>query len=78
MNIQKLNKIHHTCEFWRTQLLSTLAMSVQSPRLADYLLTGNRSDFLYVEGSFACLTECHQLRSTLYDSDICFACIPIY
>ena len=52
-------------------------MSLQSPRLAGYLLTGNRSNFLYVEGSTAYLNDCHQLRSTLYEADKCLACIPI-
>ena len=34
----------------RNQLLTILAMSVQIPQLAGFLLTGNRTNFLYVEG----------------------------
>ena len=78
MNFQKLNTLHHICEFWRTQLISTLAVSVQSPQLAGYLLTGNRSNFLHEEGSIACSNDCHQLLSTLCEADKCFACILIY
>ena len=43
--------IHLVCELERAQLLTKLAMSVQSPQPAGYLLTGNCNIFLYVEGS---------------------------
>ena len=33
-------------------------MSVQNPQLAGFLLTGNCSNFLYVEGSTAWLYDC--------------------
>ena len=55
MSIQELNILHLTCELERSQLLTILAMSVQNPQLAGYLLIGNRSKFLYVEGSTAWL-----------------------
>ena len=53
-------------------------MSVQTPQLADYCLTGNRGNFLYVEGSTACLFDCPQFVSPLYEADKCFSRIPIY
>ena len=52
MTVQELNTV---CELERTQLLTILAMSVKNPQLAGFLLTGNRSNFLYVEGSTAWL-----------------------
>ena len=45
MTVQQLNTLHTVCEFDRNQLLTILAMSVQNPQLAVFLLTGNRSSF---------------------------------
>ena len=78
MTVQELNTLHTICELERTQLLTILAMSVQNPQLAGFLLTGNRSNFLYVEGSTAWLYDCPQYLSPLYKSDQCFDRIPIY
>ena len=58
MTVQELNTLHTICELERNQLLTILAMSVQNPQLAGFLLTGNRSNFLYVEGSTAWLYDC--------------------
>ena len=58
MTVQELNTLHTICELERTQLLTILAMSVTNPQLAGFLLTGNRSNFLYVEGSTAWLYDC--------------------
>ena len=46
MTSQKMNKLHHICALEGTQLLTLLAVFVQNPQLAGYLLTGNRSKFL--------------------------------
>ena len=51
MTVQELKTLHTKYELERNQLLTILAMSVQNPQLAAFLLTGNRSNFLYVEGS---------------------------
>ena len=45
MTVQELNTLHTICELERNQLLTILAMSVQNPQLAGFLLTGNRSNF---------------------------------
>ena len=52
-------------------------MSVQNPQLAGFLLTGNRSNFLYVEGSTAWLYDRPHFLSPLYKADRCFDRIPI-
>ena len=44
--VQELNTLYTKCELERNQLLTILAMSVQNPQLAGFLLTGNRSNFL--------------------------------
>ena len=79
MTVHELNTLHTICELERNQLLTVLAMSVQNPQLAGFLLTGNRSNFLYVEGSTAWLYDCpHVLLSPLYKADRCFDRIPIH
>ena len=37
----------------RTQILNNLMLSLENPRLAGYMLTGNRSMFLSTDGSVA-------------------------
>ena len=78
MTVQELNTLHTICELERNQLLTILAMSVQNPHLAGFLLTGNRSNFLYVEGSTAWLYDCPHFLSPLYKADRCFDRIPIH
>ena len=78
MTVQELNTLHTICELERTQLLTILAMSVKNPQLAGFLLTGNRSNFLYVEGSTAWLYDCPHFISHLYNADKCFDRIPIH
>ena len=78
MTVQELNTLHTICEHERTQLLTILAMSVENPQLAGFLLTGNRSNFLYVEGSTAWLYDCPHFISSLYKADKCFDSIPIH
>ena len=53
-------------------------MSVQNPQLAGFLLTGNPSNFLYVEGSTAWFYDCPHFLSPLYEADRCFKRIPIH
>ena len=72
MTAQELNTLHTICELERTQLLTILAMSVKNPQLAGFLLTGNRSNFLYVEESTAWLYDCPHFISPLYKADKCF------
>ena len=42
MTVQELNTFHTIWELERNQLLTILAMSVENPQLAGFLLTGNR------------------------------------
>ena len=53
-------------------------MSAQNPQLTDFLLTGNRSNFLYVEGSTVWLNDCPRLLSPLYEAEMFFDRIPIH
>ena len=76
--VQELNTLHTVFELERTQLLTILAMSVTNPQLAGFPLTGNRSNFLYVEGSTAWLYDCPHFISPLYKADKSFDRIPIH
>ena len=53
-------------------------MSVQNPQLVGFLLSGNRSNFLYVEGSTAWLYDCPHFLSPLCKADRCFDRLPIH
>ena len=75
MTVQEINTLH-VCELERTQLLTIFAMSVKNPQLACFHLTGNCSNFLYVEGSTAWLYDCPHFISPLYRADKCFDIIP--
>ena len=53
LTVSELNTLHTVCELERFHFLTILAMSVTNPQLAGFLLTQNRSNFHYVEGSAA-------------------------
>ena len=78
MTVQVLNTLHTVCGLERNQLLTKLAMSLQNPQLAGFLLTGKRSNFLNFEGSTAWLDDCTHFLSPLYKADRCFDRIPIH
>ena len=78
MAAQELNALHTVCELEPNQLLTKLATLVQNPQLAGSLLTGNRSNFLHVEGSSAWLYACPHFLSPLYKTDRCFVRIPLH
>ena len=77
MSVAELNTLHTICEVERTQLLTILAMSVKNPQLAGFLLTQDRSNFLYVEGSTAWLYDCPRHLSPLYIADQCYDKNPV-
>ena len=52
-------------------------LSLENPRLAGYMLTGNRSTFPETEGSLAWLYYCPQVRSPLHTLNQCYDKIPI-
>ena len=77
MSVGELNTLHTICEVERTQLLTILEMSVQNPQLAVFLLTQNRSNFLYVEGSTAWLYDYPHHLSPFYIAEQCYDKIPV-
>ena len=63
MAVQELDTLHDVCELERNQVLTKIAMSVQHPQLAGFLLTWKHSNFLNVEGSTAWLYDCPNFLS---------------
>ena len=63
MTAQDLNTLHRDCELERNQFLTILAKSIQNHQRAEFLLTENRCDLLYVEGAIAWLCDCPHFLS---------------
>ena len=59
----EIQLLKELCETERTQILTILMLSMENPRLASYMLTGNRSMFLNTNGSLAWLYHCPLRRS---------------
>ena len=73
--IQLLNNL---CEQEKTQILTILMLSMENPRLAGYMLTGNRSMFLSNDGSLAWLYHCPLRRSPPHVMNQCYDKILIF
>ena len=66
------------CEQERTQILTILMLSMENPRPAGYMLTGNRFMFLSADGSLAWLYHWPLMRSPPHVMKDCFDKIPIF
>ena len=73
--IQLLKKL---CEQERTHIITNLMLSMENPRLAGYMLPGNRSIFLSTNGSLAWLYYCPFVRSPPHLMNQCYDKIPIF
>ena len=73
--IQLLNNL---CEQERAQNLTILMLSMENPRLAGYMLTGNRSMFLSTDGSLAWFYQCPLMRSPPHVMNQCFDKVPMF
>ena len=67
------------CEIERTQILTISSSAQTNPLMAGYLLTGNRSNFIHIEGASLWLYECQYYFLPLYThKEKCFDKIPFY
>ena len=73
-----LKVLQNICELERMQLQTVLALAIESPALAGYLLTGNRSNFIHIDGNIAYLFACKQELSPLYLDGKCYNKIPVW
>ena len=58
LQASEIQLLKNQCEQERTQILTILMLSLDNPRLAGYMLTGNRSMFLETDGNLAWLYHC--------------------
>ena len=73
----EIQLLQNQCEQERTQILTNLMLALENPRLAGYMLTGNRSMCLETDGSLAWLYHCPKVHSPLHTMDQCHDKIPI-
>ena len=66
LQASEIQLLKNQCEQERTQILTILMLSLENPRLAGYMLTGNRSMFLETDGSLAWLYHCPLVHSPLH------------
>ena len=62
----EIQLLQNQCEQERTQNLINLMLALENPRLAGYMLTGNRSMFLATDGSVAWLYHCPKVHSRFH------------
>ena len=74
----EIQLLKNLCEQERTRILTILMLSMENPRLAGYMLTGNRSMFLSTDGSLAWLYHCPLMRSPPHVMNQCYDKIPIF
>ena len=73
----EIQLLPNQCEQERTQIPTNLTLALENPRLAGYMLTGNRSMFLETDGSVAWLYHCPKVHSPLHTMNQCYDKIPI-
>ena len=73
----EIQLLQNQCEQERAQILTNLMLALENPRLAGYMLTGNRSMFLETDGSLAWLYHCPMVHSPLHTMNQCYDRIPI-
>ena len=73
----ELNLLKNQCKQERSQIFTILMLSLENPRLAGHMLTGNRSMFLETDGSLAWLYSCPLMRPDLHTLNQCYDKIPI-
>ena len=74
----EIQLLKNLCEQERTQSLTILMLSMENPRLAGYMLTGNRSMFLSTDGGLAWLYHCPLMHSPPHVMNQCYDKIPIF
>ena len=77
LHATEIQLLQNQCEEERTQILTSLMLALENPRLAGYMLTGNRSMFLETDGSVAWLYHCPKVHSPLHTMNQCYDKVPI-
>ena len=66
IQVTKIQLLQNQCEQKRTQFLTIFMLTFEKPRLAGYMLTGNRSILLETVGSVAWLYHCPKVHSPFH------------
>ena len=77
LQASEMQLMKNQCEQERTQILTFLMLSLENPRLAGYMFTGNKSMFLETDGSLACSYHCPLVHSPLHTMNQCYDRNPI-
>ena len=77
LQASEIQLLKNQCEQERTEIPTIPILSLENPRLAGYMLTGNRSMFLETDGSLAWLYHCPLVHSPLHTMNQCYNRIPI-
>ena len=76
LQASEIQFLRNQCEPEQTQILTILMLCLKNPRLAGYMLTGNRSMFPETDGSLAWLYHCPLIHSPLHTMNQCYDRIP--
>ena len=77
LQASEIQLLKNQCEEERTQIMTILMLYLENPRLAGYILTGNRSMLLENDGSLAWLYHCPLVHSPLHTMNQCYDRFPI-
>ena len=77
LQTSEVQLLKNQCEQEITQILTILMLSLENPRLAGYMLTGNQSMFLETDGRLVWLYHCPLAHSPLHTKNQCYYRIPI-
>ena len=72
----EIQLLKNQCEQERTQIPTFLMLSLENPRFAGFMLTGNCSMFLETDGSLAWLYHGPLVHSPLHTMNQCYNPIP--
>ena len=77
LQASEIQLLKNQCEQERTEILTTLVLFLVNPRLAGYMLTGNRSRFPETDDILAWLYHCPLVHSPIHTMNQCYERIPI-
>ena len=77
LQVSEIKLLKNQCEQERTQILTILMLSLENPRLAGYMLTGNMSMFLESDGTLACVYHRPLVNSPLHTLSQCYDRVAI-
>ena len=77
LQVSELNLSKNQCQQERIQIFTILMLSIENPRLARFMFTGNRSMFLETDGCLAWLYSCPQVQSPSHTLNQSYDKIPI-